>query len=142
MWYDLNIESYNLLSWKEIEEAFLQAYGGHSFEDQILTTKLANLTQKQNQSIRSYFLILQWILKHCPDHRIPDGLIKDVFVNGLRGHSKNQVVAQSLSHCTMCCKWRWIGSEGRALELLKGKSSVGFVMGFDTKKESVISNRE
>lgn len=93
LWYDLNIDPYPSLSWEEIRSLFFQAY------DQIdqLQLKLTMIKQGRDETVRAYFLRLQWILKRWPDHGLQDNVLKGVFIDGLRKEFKDWIVAEKPS---------------------------------------------
>ncbi|KAH0983123.1 hypothetical protein GBA52_010300 [Prunus armeniaca] len=93
LWYDLNIDPYPSLSWEEIRSLFFQAY------DQIdqLRSELTMIKQSRDETVRAYFLRLQWILKRWPDHGLQDNVLKGVFIDGLRKEFKDWTVAEKPS---------------------------------------------
>ncbi|KAI6697242.1 hypothetical protein NL676_017361 [Syzygium grande] len=94
LWYDLNIEPYrSLLGWDDVKASFLQAYQKIELQDQ-LRSQLAALSQGRDERVRSYFLRLQLILQRWPDHGLPEGLIRGIFVDGLRGELQEWIVPQ------------------------------------------------
>lgn len=94
LWYDLNIEPYYPhLSWDEIKLSFLQAY--YKFEPvEELRSELMGIHQGEKESVRSYFLRLQWVLKRWPEHELHENVIKGVFVDGLRQEFHDWVLMQ------------------------------------------------
>lgn len=93
LWYDLNVEPYPSLTWEEIKSLFSDAYRVPDY-DKRLRFELVNLNQARGESVRSYFLRLQWILNQWPGHGIPDPLVKGIFVDGLRRDFKDWIVPQ------------------------------------------------
>ncbi|KAI3439895.1 14_3_3 domain-containing protein [Psidium guajava] len=94
LWYDLNIEPYrSLLGWDDVKASFLQAYQKIELLDQ-LRSQLTTLNQGRDECVRSYFLRLQLILQRWPDHGLPDGLVKGIFVDGLSGELQEWIVPQ------------------------------------------------
>ncbi|KAH7844605.1 hypothetical protein Vadar_029839 [Vaccinium darrowii] len=93
LWYDLNVEPCPSLTWEEIKSLFTDAYRKPDYDKQ-LRFELMNLNQEQGESVRSYYLRLQWILKQWPGNGIPEPLLKGVFVDGLRRDFKDWVVPQ------------------------------------------------
>jgi hypothetical protein len=57
-----------------------------------LQSELMVINQGDEESVRSYFLRLQWILKQWPDHGLADGLLKGVFIDGLREDFRDWIV--------------------------------------------------
>lgn len=96
LWYDLNIEPYPPLSWEELKSSFLDAYNKVELADQ-LRAELMAINQGQEETVRSYFLRLQLIVKKWPDNELPDGLLKAIFVDGLRGEFKEWMIPQKPS---------------------------------------------
>ena len=96
LWYDLNIEPYSSLSWEEIKSSFLQAYHRLGLTDE-LRSELMMINQGTEESVRSYFLRLQWILKRWPDHGLPDGLLEGIFIDGLRKDFQDWIIPQKPS---------------------------------------------
>ncbi|KAJ1415778.1 Retrotransposon gag domain [Sesbania bispinosa] len=94
LWYDLNIEPYySSLSWEEIKLSFLQAY--YKIEPiEELRSELMGIHQGEEESVRSYFLRLQWILKRWPDNGLDDNVLKGVFIDGLRAEFHDWVLMQ------------------------------------------------
>lgn len=94
LWYDFNIEPYEAsLTWEDIKSSFLHAYHKIEFVDQ-LRSELMMINQGDEESVRSYFLRLQWILKQWPDHGLPDGLLKGIFIDGLREEFRDWILPQ------------------------------------------------
>ncbi|GLT37402.1 hypothetical protein SLA2020_117200 [Shorea laevis] len=52
------------------------------------------INQAKEETVRSYFLRMQWILKRWPDHGIPGNLLKGIFVDGLRKDFRDWIVPQ------------------------------------------------
>lgn len=93
LWYDLNIEPYkDSLNWEDIKSSFSHAYQKIELVDR-LRSDLMMINQGEEESVRSYFLRLQWILKQWPDHGLADGLLKGVFVDGLREDFRDRIVS-------------------------------------------------
>lgn len=94
LWYDLNIEPYFFsLSWEEMKSSFLQAYQQINLTEQ-LRHELMMMNQGREESVRSYFLRLQWILKRWLENGIEDNLVKGVFVDGLKEEIQEWVIPQ------------------------------------------------
>ncbi|EOX92844.1 Uncharacterized protein TCM_001704 [Theobroma cacao] len=93
LWYDLNIEPYPSLRWEEIKSSFLQAYHKTQVTEQ-LRHELMMINQGSEERVRSYFLRLQWSLQRWPDHGIPENLLKEIFVDGLREDFQDWIVPQ------------------------------------------------
>lgn len=94
LWFDLNIEPYfSSLTWEEIQSSFLQAYNRIDLTEQ-LRTELMMINQGEEESIRSYFLRLQWILNRWPEHGLIDNLLKGIFIDGLREEFQNWIIPQ------------------------------------------------
>ena len=96
LWYDLNIEPYNSLSWEEIKSSFLQAYNRMGLADE-LRSELMRINQDSEESVRSYFLRLQWVLSRWPDHGLPDVLLEGIFIDGLRKEFQDWIIPQKPS---------------------------------------------
>ncbi|KAI4333853.1 hypothetical protein L6164_018611 [Bauhinia variegata] len=92
-WYDLNIEPYPSLSWDEIKSSFLQAYYKVELVEE-LRSELMTINQGEKESVRSYFLRLQWILKRWPESGLPDALLKGIFIDGLRPEFHDWILLQ------------------------------------------------
>lgn len=120
LWYDLNIEPYDLLTWEEIKSTFLEAYRTDEI-DGLLGTKLMMIKQGDDERVRSYFLRLQWILKRWPEHGISDNLMKGIFIEGLKDDFKNWIIPQkpdSLSEALrLAFSWEQVGNIRRKKEL-------------------------
>ncbi|KAJ8753395.1 hypothetical protein K2173_019794 [Erythroxylum novogranatense] len=96
LWYDLNVEPYSFLSWEDTKLSFLEAY--HKFEvDDQLREDLMMVKQGKDESVRSYFLRLQWILKKWPDNGLSDELLKGIFVDGLTEDFRDWIIPQKPS---------------------------------------------
>ncbi|RDX60397.1 hypothetical protein CR513_61462, partial [Mucuna pruriens] len=94
LWYDLNVEPYYpSLSWEETKLSFLQAYYNVEPVEE-LRSELAGIRQDERETVRSYFLKLQWILKKWPDHGLGEDLLRGVFVDGLREEFREWVLVQ------------------------------------------------
>ena len=92
LWYDLNVEPYlPSLNWEDVKSSFLHAYQKIELVDR-LRSELMAINQGDEESVRSYFLRLQWILNQWPDHGLGDGLLKGVFVDGLREDFRDRIV--------------------------------------------------
>ncbi|XWS44560.1 hypothetical protein CRYUN_Cryun15aG0056800 [Craigia yunnanensis] len=91
LWYDLNVEPYASICWEEIKASFLQAYHKIQVTEQ-LRDELMMINQGSEECVRSYFLRLQSSLKRWPDHGIPENLVKEVFVDGLREDFQNWII--------------------------------------------------
>lgn len=124
LWYDLNIEPYyTSLSWEEIKLSFLQAYYEMETVEE-LKSELKKIHQGEKESVRSYFLRLQWILKRWPEHGLHDDVIKGVFVDGLREEFHEWIMIQKPN------------SLNEALKLAFGFEKVRSISG---KKEMVVT---
>ncbi|TKY66771.1 14-3-3 protein epsilon [Spatholobus suberectus] len=94
LWYDLNVEPYYpSLSWDEVKLSFLQAYYNVEPVEE-LRSELVGIRQGEGESVRSYFLRLQWILKRWPEHGLSEDLLRGVFVDGLREEFHDWVLMQ------------------------------------------------
>ncbi|KAL3754734.1 hypothetical protein ACJRO7_001921 [Eucalyptus globulus] len=94
LWYDLNIEPYRpSLGWDDVRASFAQAYQKAELQDQ-LRSQLATLNQGRGECVRSYFLRLQLILQRWPDHGLPEGLVRGIFLDGLSGELQEWVLPQ------------------------------------------------
>lgn len=93
LWYDLNIEPYPNLTWDEIKLSFLQAYRRVELMEE-LKEELMGINQRECESVRAYFLRLQWILHRWPEHGLSEALLKGVFIDGLRNESKEWILLQ------------------------------------------------
>ncbi|OAY55424.1 hypothetical protein MANES_03G153000v8 [Manihot esculenta] len=96
LWYDLNIEPYPSLSWDEIKLSFLEAYYRIETVDQ-LRSELLMLNQESEESVRSYFLRMQWILKRWPEHGLSDNMLKGIFIDGLMVDFRDWIIPQKPS---------------------------------------------
>lgn len=97
LWYDLNIEPYtSSLTWEEIKSSFSQAYGKIELKDE-LRSQLMGIKQGNEESVRSYFLRLQWILMKWPEHGLSENMLKGVFIDGLREDFRDGVIPQKPS---------------------------------------------
>lgn len=97
LWYDLNIEPYPPISWEELKSSFLDAYNKIELTDQ-LRSELMTINQRQEENVRSYFLRLQLVLKKWPPgNQLSDGLLKAIFVDGLREEFKEWMIPQKPS---------------------------------------------
>lgn len=97
LWYDLNIEPYySSLTWEEMKTSFLEAYNTIQLADQ-LRSELMMIDQGDDESVRSYFVRLQWILRRWPEHGMPENLIRGIFVDGLREDLRDWIVLQKPS---------------------------------------------
>ena len=143
LWYDLNVEPYyGSLSWEETKLSFLQAYYDVEPVEE-LRSKLVGIRQDQRESVRSYFLRLQWILKRWPEHGLGEDVLKGVFVDGLREEFREWVLMQKPGSLNDALKlafefekvWRVRGKEGvgptcevrdvLGKDLIVGSCSVG-----------------
>lgn len=91
LWYELNIEPHPSLSWEEIQSSFLQMYRRMEFDEQ-LRSELMTVQQADGETVKSFFMRMQWILKKWPDHGIPDVILKGVFMDGLREDFQDWVI--------------------------------------------------
>lgn len=97
LWYDLNIEPYPPISWEELKSCFLDAFNKIELTDQ-LRSELMTIKQREEESVRLYFLRLQLILKKWPPgNSLSDGLLKTIFVDGLREEFKEWMILQKPS---------------------------------------------
>ncbi|PKU59282.1 hypothetical protein MA16_Dca028038 [Dendrobium catenatum] len=71
------------MSWDETKAAFLRAFRPPEYADRA-RTELVSLRQRDGESVTSYHLRMQWILKRWPDHGLPESLVRGLFVDGLR----------------------------------------------------------
>ncbi|PKA64452.1 hypothetical protein AXF42_Ash007197 [Apostasia shenzhenica] len=83
LWYDLAVEPHPSMSWDHIKSAFIRAFRRPEFADGA-RAELFSLRQRDGESVTSYHLRLQWILKRWPDHGLPESLLRGLFVDGLR----------------------------------------------------------
>ncbi|KAJ4975734.1 hypothetical protein NE237_000840 [Protea cynaroides] len=93
VWYDLNIEPYPSLTWEEIKSSFLDFYHRTELVEQF-RFELRTIKMGDTESIQGYYLRLQWILKRWPDHGISEGLLKGIFIDGLREDFQDWIVPQ------------------------------------------------
>ncbi|KAK6919713.1 Retrotransposon gag domain [Dillenia turbinata] len=85
VWYDLNIDPYHSsLSWDEIKSSFLQAYQKIEYPNQF-QAEIQRLKQEKDESVRSYFLRLQWVLNKWPEIGVSESLIRGVFWEKVKG---------------------------------------------------------
>lgn len=80
------------------------------------------IQQGDEESVRSYLLRLQWILKSWPEHGLPENLIGGIFVDGLREEFRDWIVPQKPS------------TLNEALRLAFGFEQVKSFRGFSKKK--------
>nr|KYP45872.1 hypothetical protein KK1_032551 [Cajanus cajan] len=124
LWYDLNVEPYYLsLSWEETKLSFLQAY--HNVEPvEELRSELAGIRQGEGESVRSYFLRLQWILKRWPEHGLSENLLRGVFVDGLREEFHDWVLMQKPTSLNDALRLAFGFDKVRSIRGKKGTASM------------------
>ncbi|KAG0493851.1 hypothetical protein HPP92_004845 [Vanilla planifolia] len=83
LWYELAVEPHPSMSWEQIKSTFLHAFRRPESTD-IARAELISLRQRDGESVTSYHLRMQGILKRWPEHRLPGSLLKGLFVDGLR----------------------------------------------------------
>lgn len=93
LWYELAVEPHPSMPWEEIRSAFLRAYRRPDFEDRA-RSELMTIRQRDGEDVNAYHLRLQRILKRWPDHGIPDGLLKGIFIDGLGEEHQDWIVPQ------------------------------------------------
>ncbi|KAG1330290.1 hypothetical protein COCNU_02G002580 [Cocos nucifera] len=93
LWYDLAVEPHPSMPWEEIRSAFLRAYRRPDFADRA-RSELMTIRQWDGEGVNAYHLRLQRILKRWPDHGIPDGLLKGIFIDGLKEEHQDWIVPQ------------------------------------------------
>lgn len=120
--YDLNVEPYNpSLSWEEIKLSFLQAYYNVETVEE-LRSELVGISQGEKESVRSYFLRLQWILKRWPEHGLSEDLLRGVFIDGLREEFHEWVLMQKPNLLNDALR---LAFEFEQLRSVRGKKVVG-----------------
>uniref|UniRef100_A0A7N0RGP3 Retrotransposon gag domain-containing protein n=1 Tax=Kalanchoe fedtschenkoi TaxID=63787 RepID=A0A7N0RGP3_KALFE len=91
LWYDLNIEPYfHSLSWKNIKASFSEAYGKHQ---ELAECELMLIFQKEDESVRSYMLRFQFLLR-SGGNGLSDSALRSVFVEGLVEEIRSFVVGK------------------------------------------------
>ncbi|OMO61075.1 Retrotransposon gag protein [Corchorus olitorius] len=120
IWYDLNIEPYPSLSWEEIKSSFLQAYNKTQVSEQ-LRHELTMINQGSEECVRSYFLRLQWSLRRWPDHGIPETLIKEIFVDGLKEDFQDWIIPQKPDSLAEALRLAFAYEQVKNIKLLRKK---------------------
>ncbi|XP_072999410.1 uncharacterized protein [Typha latifolia] len=94
LWYDLTVEPLGpSLAWPDVRFSFLCAFRRPDFADRA-RSELMSLSQGDAETVNRYHLRMQWVLKRWPEHGIPDGLLKGIFIDGLREDFQDWVIPQ------------------------------------------------
>lgn len=136
LWYDLNIEPYPNLSWDEIKSSFLQAYHRIELVEE-LRSELMRINQGDKESVRSYFLRLQWILEKWPDHGLCEALLKGVFIDGLRAEFHEWILLQKPNSLNDALRLAFSYEQMRSIRSTKQKmvENCGFCEGMHEERE-------
>ncbi|KAF7822923.1 putative retrotransposon gag domain-containing protein [Senna tora] len=137
LWYDLNIEPYPNLSWDDIKSSFLQAYHRIELAEE-LRSELMRMNQGENESVRSYFLRLQWVLEKWPDHGLCEALLKGLFIDGLRTEFHEWILLQKPSSLNDALRLAFSYEQMRSIRMgKKGKvvEKCGFCEGSHEERE-------
>lgn len=140
LWYDLNIEPYSSLSWEEIKSSFLQAYHQTVGLADQLRSELMMIHQGSQESVRSYFLRLQWILKRWPDHGLPEGLLEGIFIDGLGKDFQDWIIPQKPSSLNEALRLAFGWEKVRSIRG-GGETACGFCSGRHEEKGCEIRER-
>ncbi|KAJ7948437.1 Retrotransposon gag protein [Quillaja saponaria] len=141
LWYDLNIEPYPSLSWDDIKSSFLQAY--HKIElIEDLRSEIMNLNQGEVETIRSYFLRLQWILKRWPEHGLSESLLKGVFVDGLKADFRDWILLQKPNSLNEALKLAFSFEQVRSIRVVEQRVlNCGFCEGKHEEQDCEVRQR-
>nr|DAD21197.1 TPA_asm: hypothetical protein HUJ06_022660 [Nelumbo nucifera] len=123
LWYDLNIEPNPSLSWEEIKVAFTQAYRRTEFVDQF-RSELMKLRQGDGESVQAYYLRMLWILRRWPDHGIPDGLLRGIFIDGLREDFQDWIVPQKPNSLSDAFRLALTWEQAQSIRAARNKKNV------------------
>ncbi|EXB78111.1 hypothetical protein L484_004813 [Morus notabilis] len=142
LWYDLNVEPYEELSWEEIKSSFYHAYGKIELTEQ-LRSQLMTINQGDAESVRSYFLRLQWILKKWPEHGLSDDLLKGVFVDGLRGDFQEWMAPQKPGSLNKALRLAFCFEQVKSIRNVRRNASVkcGFCGGLHEERGCEVRER-
>ena len=140
LWYDLNIEPYSSLTGEEIKSSFLHAYHKIEVVDQ-LRSELMMINQGDEESVRSYFLRLQWILKQWPDHGIPDGLLKGLFIDGLREEFRGWIIPQKPDSLHEALRLAFGFEQVKSIRAVRKELKCGFCDGMHEERDCEVRER-
>ncbi|KAF2285592.1 hypothetical protein GH714_005688 [Hevea brasiliensis] len=141
LWYDLNIEPYPSLSWDEIKISFLEAYHRIEFVDQ-LRSELLMLNQESDESVRSYFLRLQWILKRWPEHGLSDNMLKEIFVHGLTEDFRDWIIPQKPSSLNEALRMAFSFEQVKSIKLFRKRKEKQMMVSSEKGGESDQAGKE
>lgn len=116
LWYELTIEPNPSLTWFDIKSIFLDTYR----RPEESRTELMSMKQKSEESVKSYYMRLQWLLIKLPEHGLRDEVLKGIFVDGLKDKEcYNWIVLQrprSLDEAfAVACAWERTGFANRRI---------------------------
>ncbi|XAR49548.1 hypothetical protein NMG60_11032789 [Bertholletia excelsa] len=140
LWYDLNIEPYPSLTWQEIKCSFLDAYKNNYSID----SEVENLKQGEDESVRSYFLRLQWLLKRLPEHvgEVEGDWVKMVFVDGLKDELKDWIKPQRPNSLDDALRLAFIWERVRGTKMATRREvKCGFCEGVHEEKDCEVRER-
>lgn len=142
LWYDLNIEPFPSLSWDEIKSSFLQAYQKIELTDQ-LRSELKMINQARVETVRSYFLRMQWILKRWPDHGIPENMLKGISVDGLREDFRDWIVLKKPDSLVEALKLAFAFEQVKSVKESRQKNLIkcGFCEGRHEESDCEVMKR-
>lgn len=93
LWYELEVEPLAGMSWEEIEASFMTAFCRPETAEQSRSELMA-MKQEDGETVNAYYLRMQWILRKWPAHGIPDGMLRGLFVDGLKEDYQDWIVPQ------------------------------------------------
>ncbi|KAK4286087.1 hypothetical protein QN277_002695 [Acacia crassicarpa] len=135
LWYDLNIEPYPNLTWEEIKSSFLEAYRRIEVMEE-LKSEVMRINQGESESVRTYFLRLQWILQRWPEHGLSEALLKGVFIDGLRTEFQEWILLQKPNSLNDALRLAFSYEEMRSIRSRKELvECCGFCEGMHEERE-------
>ncbi|CAA6665614.1 unnamed protein product [Spirodela intermedia] len=93
LWYELEVEPLSGMSWEEIEASFMAAFCRPETAEQSRSDLMA-MKQEDGETVNAYYLRMQWILRKWPAHGIPDGMLRGLFVDGLKEDYQDWIIPQ------------------------------------------------
>ncbi|KAF5202463.1 hypothetical protein FRX31_007953 [Thalictrum thalictroides] len=129
LWYDLVIEPHTSFTWEEIKSSFLNMYRRMEFIDKY-RSELMTLKQGENESVFTYFLRMQGILRKWSNHGIRDEVLKGLFIDGLREDFQDWIDPQKPETLDEALKLALQWEETKSIRALRNKKYIVINCGF------------
>lgn len=99
------------------------------------------IEQGDKESVRSYFLRLQWILKRWPQHGLSENLIRGIFIDGLRGEFHDWILPQKPSSLNEALRLAFGFEQVKSVRGDRKVVKCGFCDGLHEERECEVRER-